>query len=95
MLSANCIDKSELPDFDEETGILPKDNTEEEQDIEIEIVEDEPPFLHGHGRNLHDLSPVCYINIIQQNIRIKFDSYFINDLIYKYLFKKTLVVGCL
>lgn len=59
MLSANCIDKSELPDFDEETGILPKDNTEEEQDIEIEIVEDEPPFLHGHGRNLHDLSPVC------------------------------------
>ncbi|VVC39805.1 Domain of unknown function DUF1605,Nucleic acid-binding, OB-fold,Helicase, C-terminal,Helicase-associated [Cinara cedri] len=58
MLSANCIDKSELPDFDEETGILPKDNTEEEQDIEIEIVEDEPPFLHGHGRNLHDLSPV-------------------------------------
>ncbi|XP_050539097.1 ATP-dependent RNA helicase DHX8 [Daktulosphaira vitifoliae] len=58
MLSANCIDKSELPDFDEETGILPKDNTEEEQDIEIEIVEDEPPFLQGHGRNLHDLSPV-------------------------------------
>lgn len=63
MLSANCIDKSELPDFDEETGILPKDNTEEEQDIEIEIVEDEPPFLHGHGRNLHDLSPVRYSNI--------------------------------
>lgn len=62
MLSANCIDKSELPDFDEETGILPKDNTEEEQDIEIEIVEDEPPFLHGHGRNLHDLSPVCITN---------------------------------
>lgn len=63
MLSANCIDKSELPDFDEETGILPKDNTEEEQDIEIEIVEDEPPFLHGHGRNLHDLSPVCSSNM--------------------------------
>lgn len=62
MLSANCIDKSELPDFDEETGILPKENTEEEQDIEIEIVEDEPPFLHGHGRNLHDLSPVCNYN---------------------------------
>lgn len=65
MLSANCIDKSELPDFDEETGILPKDNTEEEQDIEIEIVEDEPPFLHGHGRNLHDLSPVCVSNMIK------------------------------
>lgn len=73
MLSANCIDKSELPDFDEETGILPKDNTEEEQDIEIEIVEDEPPFLHGHGRNLHDLSPVS-------NIRHKFQLYIILNL---------------
>jgi len=73
MLSANCIDKSELPDFDEETGILPKDNTEEEQDIEIEIVEDEPPFLHGHGRNLHDLSPV-------RNIRRKFQLYIILNL---------------
>ncbi|KAJ1526803.1 hypothetical protein ONE63_008374 [Megalurothrips usitatus] len=57
MMSAACIDKSELPDFDDETGLLPKDDDEEE-DIEIEIVEDEPPFLQGHGRMLHDLSPV-------------------------------------
>lgn len=26
--------------------------------MEIELVEEEPPFLHGHGRMLHDLSPV-------------------------------------
>lgn len=58
MLAANCIDKSELPDFDEVTGILPKEDSDEE-DVEIEIVEEEPPFLHGHGRNIHDLSPVC------------------------------------
>ncbi|PNF33382.1 ATP-dependent RNA helicase DHX8 [Cryptotermes secundus] len=57
MLSAACIDKSELPDFDDETGLLPKEEDEEE-DIEIEMVEDEPPFLQGHGRMLHDLSPV-------------------------------------
>jgi len=57
MLSAACIDKSELPDFDDETGLLPKEEDEEE-DIEIELVEDEPPFLQGHGRMLHDLSPV-------------------------------------
>lgn len=44
MLSASCIDKSELPDFDDETGLLPKEDGEEE-DIEIEMVEDEPPFL--------------------------------------------------
>ncbi|KAL1138050.1 hypothetical protein AAG570_009745 [Ranatra chinensis] len=57
MLAASCIDKNELPDFDDETGLLPKEAVEEE-DIEIELVEDEPPFLQGHGRNLHDLSPV-------------------------------------
>ena len=26
MMAANVIDKTELPDFDEETGILPKDD---------------------------------------------------------------------
>uniref|UniRef100_A0A2R5LI29 RNA helicase n=1 Tax=Ornithodoros turicata TaxID=34597 RepID=A0A2R5LI29_9ACAR len=58
MLSANCIDKSELPDFDDTTGLLPKDEDDEE-DLEIELVEEEPPFLRGHGRsNLQDLSPV-------------------------------------
>lgn len=67
MLSANCIDKSELPDFDEETGLLPKEAAEEE-DIEIEMVEEEPPFLQGHGRNLHDLSPVSILNSSLLNI---------------------------
>lgn len=57
MISSGCIDKSELPEFDDETGLLPKDE-DGEADIEIELVEDEPPFLHGHGRALHDLSPV-------------------------------------
>jgi ATP-dependent RNA helicase DHX8/PRP22 len=57
MISSGVIDRSEMPDFDEETGLLPKDE-EDEADIEIEIVEEEPPFLQGHGRALHDLSPV-------------------------------------
>ncbi|XP_055920622.1 ATP-dependent RNA helicase DHX8 [Eupeodes corollae] len=57
MISSGVIDRSELPDFDEETGLLPKDE-DDEADIEIEIVEEEPPFLAGHGRALHDLSPV-------------------------------------
>ncbi|XP_014219394.1 ATP-dependent RNA helicase DHX8 [Copidosoma floridanum] len=57
MMAAACIDKSELPEFDEETGILPREDDEEE-DIEIELVEEEPPFLQGHGRALGDLSPV-------------------------------------
>lgn len=47
MISSGCIDKSELPDFDEDTGLLPKDEDGGEADIEIELVEDEPPFLQG------------------------------------------------
>lgn len=57
MMAANCIDKVELPEFDEETGLLPKLG-EDEEDIEIELVEDEAPFLRGHGRVLSELSPV-------------------------------------
>ncbi|KNC23658.1 hypothetical protein FF38_13728 [Lucilia cuprina] len=57
MISSGVLDRSELPDFDEESGLLAKDEDDEE-DIEIEIVEEEPPFLAGHGRALHDLSPV-------------------------------------
>jgi len=57
MLAASCIDRNELPEFDTETGILPREDDEEE-DVEIELVEEEPPFLHGHGRALGDLSPV-------------------------------------
>lgn len=51
MISSGCIDKSELPDFDEETGLLPKDEDGGEADIEIELVEDEPPFLQGKNRS--------------------------------------------
>ena len=60
MISSGVIDRSEMPDFDEETGLLPKDE-DGEADIEIEIVEEEPPFLQGHGRALNDLSPVRII----------------------------------
>lgn len=58
LLNAGAIDKSQLPDFDEETGLLPKPDEEEIEDIEIELVEDEPTFLRGHGKHVADLSPV-------------------------------------
>lgn len=45
MISAGVIDKSELPEFDEETGLLPREDEESDEDIEIELVEEEPPFL--------------------------------------------------
>lgn len=59
MIAANVIDKSEYPDFDEHTGLLPRLGDEDEDaDVEVEVVEEEPAFLLGHGRAVADLSPV-------------------------------------
>ncbi|KAI1279538.1 ATP-dependent RNA helicase DHX8 [Halotydeus destructor] len=59
LLNAGAITKAELPYFDEQTGLLPKPEEEEIEDIEIELVEEEPVFLRGHGRaHGMDLSPV-------------------------------------
>ncbi|THD22163.1 Pre-mRNA-splicing factor ATP-dependent RNA helicase PRP16 [Fasciola hepatica] len=58
MMSAGVVEKTDLPDFDEETGLLPREDEESDEDIEIELVEEEPPFLKGHGRHAMDLSPV-------------------------------------
>ena len=60
MLKVGVIDKSQLPDFDEETGLLHKDDDDE--DLEIELVEDEAPFLKGQGRMLNNLSPVRIVS---------------------------------
>ncbi|KAK8764648.1 hypothetical protein V5799_032742 [Amblyomma americanum] len=82
MLSANCIDKSELPDFDETTGLLPKEDDDEE-DLEIELVEEEPPFLRGHGRsNLQDLSPV---RIVKVGYTIRFEDCTSPETLIKYM----------
>lgn len=43
---------------DEETGILPKVDDEEDEDLEIELVEEEPPFLRGHTKQSMDMSPI-------------------------------------
>jgi ATP-dependent RNA helicase DHX8/PRP22 len=59
LMSANAIPLTELPFYDEESGILQKDNEEDDADVEIELVEDECAFLKGYSRkNLTDLSPV-------------------------------------
>lgn len=48
-----------MPFYDEETGILQKDDEEDAVDVEIELVEEECAFLRGYGRQkLCDLSPV-------------------------------------
>ena len=57
MMSAGCLDPSEMLDFDEESGVLAKVDSDNE-DLEIELVEEEPPFLSGHTKQSLDLSPV-------------------------------------
>jgi len=35
-----------------------------DEDIEIELVEEEPPFLKGHGRSGMDLSPIRIVKVL-------------------------------
>eukprot|EP00112_Aurelia_sp_Birch-Aquarium-sp1_P006162 Seg1687.9 transcript_id=Seg1687.9/GoldUCD/mRNA.D3Y31 product="ATP-dependent RNA helicase DHX8" protein_id=Seg1687.9/GoldUCD/D3Y31 len=57
LISAGVLDISEYPDFDEESGILPKDDDSDE-DIEIELREEEPAFLQGQTKLSIDVSPI-------------------------------------
>ncbi|VTJ67236.1 Hypothetical predicted protein [Marmota monax] len=63
MIAANVLSKEEFPDFDEETGILPKVDDEEDEDLEIELVEEEPPFLRGHTKQSMDMSPIKIVKL--------------------------------
>ncbi|XP_066925982.1 ATP-dependent RNA helicase DHX8-like [Clytia hemisphaerica] len=57
LISAGVLDKADYPDFDEETGILPKDDDSDEE-IEIELKEEEPPFLQGQTKLSVNVSPI-------------------------------------
>lgn len=57
LISAGVLDKADYPDFDEETGVLPKDDDSDE-DIEIELVDEEPAFLRGQTKLSVAMSPV-------------------------------------
>uniref|UniRef100_A0A8C3B2W8 DEAH-box helicase 8 n=1 Tax=Cyclopterus lumpus TaxID=8103 RepID=A0A8C3B2W8_CYCLU len=58
MIAANVLPKEEFPEFDEETGILPKIDDDEDQELEIDLVEEEPPFLRGQTKFSTNMSPV-------------------------------------
>ncbi|KAF0989303.1 hypothetical protein HZS_1471 [Henneguya salminicola] len=57
LIAAGVLEKSEYPDFDEDTGILPQDVNSDE-DLEIELKEEEPPFLKGQTKYSIDVSPI-------------------------------------
>ncbi|KAM3859369.1 ATP-dependent RNA helicase DHX8-like [Diretmus argenteus] len=58
MIAANVLPKEEYPEFDEETGILPNIDDEQDEDLEIDMVEEEPPFLRGQTKWTVNMSPV-------------------------------------
>ncbi|KRX63084.1 putative pre-mRNA-splicing factor ATP-dependent RNA helicase mog-5 [Trichinella sp. T9] len=60
MMAASCISTADLPDFDEETGVLLQEDMldDHEEDVEVELVEEEPQFLQGYGRVRQDLEPI-------------------------------------
>uniref|UniRef100_A0A915PPL1 RNA helicase n=1 Tax=Setaria digitata TaxID=48799 RepID=A0A915PPL1_9BILA len=59
MQGGGAITNADLPDFDEELGVLRNyDEESDGEDIEIEIVEEEPDFLRGYGKCMLDLEPV-------------------------------------
>ncbi|CAL8099006.1 unnamed protein product [Orchesella dallaii] len=59
MIAAGSLDKRTVEMLEEELHVL-NDHDDDEEDIEVELMEEEPAFLRGvgGGRLLHDLSPV-------------------------------------
>ncbi|EGN96603.1 hypothetical protein SERLA73DRAFT_111238 [Serpula lacrymans var. lacrymans S7.3] len=57
LISSGAIDASEYPDLDEDIS-NPMAHAEVEEELDVEIREDEPPFLAGQTKRTLDLSPV-------------------------------------
>lgn len=57
LISSGAIDSSEYPELDEEMN-NPMAHAEVEEELDIEIREEEPPFLAGQTKRTLDLSPV-------------------------------------
>lgn len=65
MISAGVLDKKDYPDFNEETGILKEEDEDagSDEDVEIDMVEDEPPFLRGQTKQSLQMSPVKIVKV--------------------------------
>ncbi|CAD5222845.1 unnamed protein product [Bursaphelenchus okinawaensis] len=58
MKGAGAITMMDFPDFDEEKGILNNHDESDGEDLEIELVEDEPAFLKGFGKHVQEIEAV-------------------------------------
>lgn len=57
LISSGIIDASEYPDLDEDFN-NPMAHVEVEEELDVEVREDEPPFLAGQTKKTLDLSPI-------------------------------------
>ena len=68
MISAGVLDKTDYPGFNEETGILKEEEEEagSDEDVEIDLVEEEPAFLRGQTKQSLQISPVKIVKVSSQ-----------------------------
>ncbi|KAF9439217.1 DEAH-box ATP-dependent RNA helicase prp22 [Entomortierella beljakovae] len=55
LIASGVVDAADYPELDEDFG---NGNMEPEEELDIELVEDEPLFLKGQARHALDLSPI-------------------------------------
>jgi len=59
MQGGGVISQIDMPDFDQDLGVLKNyDDESDGEDIEIELVDEDPAFLSGYGKHVLDLEPV-------------------------------------
>lgn len=69
LIAAGVLEKSDYPGFDDETGILPADEDDgSDEDIEVELVDEEPLFLRGQTKYSVSHSPVKIVKVARRVI---------------------------
>ncbi|CAJ0957156.1 unnamed protein product, partial [Mesorhabditis belari] len=59
LYSSGAISHMEMPDFDEDHGVLKNfDEEDDGEDLEIELVEEEPDFLKAYGKHSNEVEAV-------------------------------------
>ena len=58
LIASGVLSVTERPTFDAESGLGAIQDVEPDEDIDVEINEEEPPFLRGQTRGLKDVEPV-------------------------------------
>ena len=66
LIASGAISVAERPDLDEINGILNFD--EEEEEVEIELNEDEPPFLRGQTTASREISPIKVVKVAEGDL---------------------------